>query len=284
MGEGLSYIADLVRREDRDRFLTALFVPSALREDVLALYAFNVELARIRQNVSETLIGQMKLQWWRDVISAIYEGRDAPKGNPVTESLAGCIRRHKLTRVHFDTILETREQEMRADDAGFMFTDVTGLEGYALGTSSTLIQLVLGILGADSPLTQGAARHVGIAVAFTGILRAVLIHAYDNRLYLPKAIVTGAGLSGVQDLQSQQNAKAAAKMIADIASVAMAHLDKARAAKVERAAVPALLGATIAEQYLKTLKAAAYDLSHPKPVVMRASVLRLTWNAWRGKF
>jgi len=246
-----SYIADLVRREDRDRFLTALFVPADRRADVLALFAFNAELARIRNSVSEIIIGRMKLQWWRDVIDAIYAGRGGPQGNPVTESLAEVIVCRNLTRAHFDTIITTREREMDTDDEGLAFNVTTELETFAEGTASRLIDLVLEVLEAKAEV---AARHVGIGIALTGILRAVIYQGADE------ATKTAIAVS------------------------AEAHLAKARDHNVPRAAVPALLGATIASQYLKTMRRANYHVDHSGMITLRAGVLALIWNSWRGVF
>ena len=68
--QNLSPLARLVRRHDRDRFLTALFAPAERREDLLALYAFNYEIAKTREVVSEPVLGQIRLQWWRETIDA----------------------------------------------------------------------------------------------------------------------------------------------------------------------------------------------------------------------
>lgn len=276
------YIADLVRREDRDRFLTAMFIPAHLRADVLALCAFNIQLAQIRENVSETMIGRIKLQWWRDVIAGIYDGKGGPKGNPVTEALAGAIQSHGLERAHFDMILETRERDMDSPDEGLV--SVVELESYAEGTSSRLLLLVLQVLGVKSEPSISAAKHVGIGYALAGILRAVLFHAHENRLYLPKDKLAAVGVTGVQDLQTERNFRATAKVISELAGIAAAHVTKARTFAAERAAVPGLLLATIAEQHLKLLKRVEYDVSDPRVISARASVALLMWNAWQEKF
>src|SRR5215469_6490166 len=69
-----SAVAAIVRRHDRDRFQTALFAPAARREALFALYAFNYEIARVRESVSQPTLGQMRLQWWREAIAAAFEG------------------------------------------------------------------------------------------------------------------------------------------------------------------------------------------------------------------
>jgi len=80
-GDSVSYVAGEVRRHDRDRFLTTLFVSPENRADLWALYAFNAEIARIPGSVSEPMLGRIKVQWWRDVITAIADGRGAPAGH-----------------------------------------------------------------------------------------------------------------------------------------------------------------------------------------------------------
>src|ERR671926_643162 len=78
--DAYAHCADLVRDADKDRFLAALFAPEPARRGLLALYAFNVEVSRVRDRVSEPLPGEIRLQWWRDAISAREGGLDG--GHP----------------------------------------------------------------------------------------------------------------------------------------------------------------------------------------------------------
>ena len=71
----LSYCAKQIRDFDNDRFLASLFADDAVREDLFALYAFNLEVARTRERVSEPMLGQIRLQWWRELIEAPPSGR-----------------------------------------------------------------------------------------------------------------------------------------------------------------------------------------------------------------
>src|SRR5947207_3878482 len=89
--ERLSPVAALVRRHDRDRFQTALFAPARQREALFALYAFNYEIARVREAVSEPTLGHIRLQWWREVVSAAFSG-EAPRHHVVAEPLTAAIR------------------------------------------------------------------------------------------------------------------------------------------------------------------------------------------------
>lgn len=281
MTPNAQYIADLVRKDDHDRFLTAVIAPLPARDGVMALYAFNAEVAKVRESVSESLIGQMKLQWWRDVVGAIYDGGPVPPGNPVVEALAAAIGTHALTRTHFEALLEARARDM-ADESP---PDVNALESYAEGTSASLSALALEVLGVRDEASQAAGRHVGIAWALTGLLRAVLFHARANRFMLPQDLLAAENLTA-HDLQERRNAAKVATVIAQIALVAGAHLDKARSyrSSVDRRALPALLPATLADAYLKGLASRNFDVFDPRHVLQRPAALRLAWNAWREKY
>jgi len=275
------YISGMVEREDRDRYLTAVTAPEPARAGVMALYAFNIEVAKVRESVSETLIGRMKLQWWRDVIAAIHDNGQVPQGNPVVAALENAIRTHRLTRSHFEALLDARERDM-ADESP---ADVEALESYAKGTSAALTALVLEILGARDASSQTAGSHVGIAWALTGMLRAVLFHARVNRFLLPQDLMEAEKLTG-HDLQERANAARIAVVVERIAKLARAHIGKARelGSKVDRRALPALLPATLAEAYLDGLEKRRFDVFDPRHALQRPAALKLMWNAWRGVY
>ena len=106
---------EAVRQGDRDRYLTAMFAPEPARADLFVLYAFNLEVAKIRESVSEGMIGAIKLQWWRDVIAQIYASGRFPLGNPMVEALAGLVGRRGLSGAHFDALLDARARDMEEE-------------------------------------------------------------------------------------------------------------------------------------------------------------------------
>ncbi len=279
------YISDLVRKDDHDRFLTAVFAPMPARDGVMALYAFNIEVARVRESVSENIIGQMKLQWWHDVITAIYDGgpqgNKVPQGNPVVEALVAAIRAHNLSRAYFETLLDARARDLADEQPA----DVYALEAYADGTSASLTALVREALGVHDGASKAAGRHVGIAWALTGLLRAVLFHARANRFLLPQDLLEGESLSA-HDLQDQSNAAKIGVVIKKIARMAEIHLNQARSYRkdIDPRVLPALLPATLADAYLKGLARRKYDVFDPRHALQRPAVIRLTWNAWRGVY
>ena len=74
-GNYRDYCAEQVRRYDYDRYFAAAFASGDVRRGLMALYAFNIEIASTRERVSEALLGEIRLQWWGDAIAEIYEGK-----------------------------------------------------------------------------------------------------------------------------------------------------------------------------------------------------------------
>jgi NADH dehydrogenase [ubiquinone] 1 alpha subcomplex assembly factor 6 len=226
----LSPVAALVWRHDRDRFQTVLFAPAARREALFALYAFNYEIARVRERVSEPTLGRIRLEWWRENIAAAYE--DGPvRRHDVVEALTAAIREHAPTREHFDRLIDAREKDL-AEQAP---TSLAALEDYTEAVSARLVYLALEMLGLDDPAARQAGFHVGIAYGLAGLLRAMPRQARASRPLVP----------------------------AEVAAAASRHLALARGLRpaVARAALPALLPAIVAERYLRRLKRAGCDPS-----------------------
>ena len=254
-GPDLSSCAAELRRHDPDRFLTALFAPAERREALFALYAFNLEVARAREMVSEPMLGRIRLQWWREAIEGIYAG--SPRRHYVVDPLAAAVARHGLARASFGRLLDAREADMEAEGPGTL----AALVDYAEGSSASLVDLALQILG-DETLpapTREAGRRVGIAWALAGLLRAVPFHARARRLYLPADLVGMAGLRR-DDLFELRRPPALAAVVRQVADAARAELSAARALpRPPRALLPALLPGTLAGLYLKRLAAAGHD-------------------------
>jgi phytoene synthase len=94
MQDKFSYCEQLVREADKDRFLAGLFAPADRRDPLFALYAFNVEVARVRELVHEPLAGEVRLQWWRDALKEQAHGE--VRANPVADALLDTIAQFKL--------------------------------------------------------------------------------------------------------------------------------------------------------------------------------------------
>ena len=103
------YVLEEVRRADRDRFLATLFAPEPQRRDLLALLAFDHELARTRAVAREPILARIRLQWWRDA-AAEATGAGTPRAQPVVESLSETARRHALPLQRLVDLVDVREE------------------------------------------------------------------------------------------------------------------------------------------------------------------------------
>jgi phytoene synthase len=255
----LSPVAALVRRHDRDRYQTVLFAPAARREALFALYAFNYEIARVRESVTQPMLGQIRLQWWRENIAAAFEGGPV-RHHPVAEALTGVIRELALTRANFDRLIDARETDLDDQPPPSLAT----LWEYAEASSGMLVRLALEMLEVHDPGAGEAGSQVGIAYSLAGLLRAMPFHARAGRQFIPADIAARSGL-GEEDYRALHSTPALRSATAELAAVASRHLGLARAhrAKIPRSALPALLPAVVAQRSLLRLKRAAYDPFDP---------------------
>src|SRR6516162_6260554 len=104
MHDAFAHCAELVRAADRDRFLASLFAPSERRDALHALYAFNVEVARVREAAREPLPGEIRLQWWSDVLNG--DRAEEASANPVASALLAAIERHRLPVAKLKALVE----------------------------------------------------------------------------------------------------------------------------------------------------------------------------------
>lgn len=94
-----------VRAADRDRWLSSRFVsdPEA-RADLLALYAFEAEVAAVPARVSQPMLAEMRLTWWSEQMEGVFAGSPR-KGHPVLEALALAVRRRGLERPPLEALI-----------------------------------------------------------------------------------------------------------------------------------------------------------------------------------
>lgn len=278
MLDQLSYCAGLVRSGDHDRFLTTLFASEPARASLFALYAFNLEIARVQELVSEPLLREIRLQWWREGIEAIYTGQPV-RANPVLQALENSIRQHTLPRQPFDALIDAHSRDLGAAP----LASLTELENYADATSAGLMRLAAGITGGEPP--EAAIRRAGLAWALTGLLRNVGYHASRRRIFLPGDLMQAEGLTRESVFSCRHGSELRHVMLA-LTDYAHAHIDALRSAlpQPSRQFLPALLPVTLAPAYLKQIRRPDYDpfrMHDPIPSFRRQS--RLLWAMARRR-
>ncbi len=273
-----NYCAGEVRRHDTDRYLASMFAPADRRADLIAVYAFNLEIAKLRETVSEPMLGQMRLQWWRETIAALYEGER--RDNAVSIALAETVRRHHPPRAIFDELMDGRE----LDFSNAPPDDLAALESYVEATSSTVMRLALAVLGANDDAAARLSRHGGLAWGLTGLLRAVSFHAARGRSYLPREMLRMEGVSDA-DVIARRPHPGLAAVAKRMAEAARTHLDLARGIGSPRSALAAALPLTLVDGYLRRLERHGYDVFDTEIRTNRtARQIHLAFSACRGRF
>lgn len=245
------YCHELVRQGDKDRYLSALLAPDAKRPQLLALYAFNIEIARIRETVSEAALGEIRLQWWADAIAALYAGER--EGHPVIEALAPVVAEAALPQRALVNMIEARRFDLYDDP----MPSLQQLEGYLGETSSMLIQLAAMILDKTRAQRLGDISGLaGVALGITGLLRSLPLQRRRGQCYVPAEMLARHGLTPAH-LLAGRDAEAIAKVLADLRGHAEKRLGEARALTgvLTPEVFPAYLPACLTELYLKRLAA-----------------------------
>lgn len=279
--EWLSYCGAEVHRHDPDRFLTALYARPAQRESLLTLFAFNLEIAKVRESVSEPMLGEIRLQWWREALEEAYAGGPVRR-HMVAEPLAGVIRARRLSRVHFDRLIDARAFDLYDEPP----RTVDDLIRYAESTSSTLIWLALEALGVTHAAAMEAGREVGIAWALVGLLRAMPHHLRQGRVYLPQDLEAEHAIDrrAMRELKRTPQLAAAVRALA---GRARGYLAEARTLRrdVPPDALPALLPAVLADGHLRRLARASFDVFDSR-LGQRPGLLsaRLALHATMGRY
>jgi phytoene synthase len=266
----------MVQRCDPDRFATVIFAPPDRREALFALYAFNLEIARVPEIVSAPILGQIRLQWWRDMIEAQYEGRKLP--HPVAGILGRAIGEYDLSPDLFDRLLMARERDLTLAP----LADLTALEAYVEDTAAALAFLALAILGSRDDESREAARHVALGWGLTGLLRAVPFHAASGRLYLPLDLLARHGLSP-DAVMAGKRSPGLCEVARQLAHKAMDHLRQGRRLAFSPCAVPALLTARLADGYLTALAKSGFDPLNRSWSVARPRPMALLWSRVSGR-
>lgn len=265
----------LVQKHDADKHVATLFAPADRRPHLHALQAFSLEIAGIRAVAKEPMPGEIRLQWWREVLDGTRAEEGA--GHPVGLAIRDTIERNRLPLQPFMDLIEARTFDLYDDPPA----DWTALEGYCGETSSALVSLGSIILTkGESAADADAAGHAGVAYALTGLLRAFPWHARRGQIFVPQALLRAVGVDR-EDIVSGTDSPGLRAALGEMRARARDHLAKARALKtgLSPEVQPAFLPLAMVERYLAPMEQRSY---HPfKTIIDAANWLRI-WAMWRG--
>jgi phytoene synthase len=274
MQEPFAHCEALVRAADRDRFLAALFAPAAHRSALFALYAFNLEVARIREVVREPMAGEIRLQWWSDVVAGV--GRSEAEAHPVAAAALASMARYRLPAERLEAIIAARRFDLYDEP----MATLADLEAYADGASANLVALAARILNSGyEPDISALVHHAGLAHAIAGLLKAFPIHAARGQIFVPLDILERHGATRQHAAGGQASAELRAAL-ADLRRRARHHLNKAQGliATAPGAVMPALLPVALTGPTLARMERPDYDPFVPVDI----APWRRQWLIWRA--
>ncbi|THV25373.1 phytoene/squalene synthase family protein [Peteryoungia ipomoeae] len=265
---------ETLRLTDSDRYLACLLTPPAHRAELAALYAYNAELSRVRDVTREAMTGEVRLQYWRDLLEGQAHGET--NANPIAAELLRTVAERKLPVDALVRMADARIFDLYDDpmESTAMF------EGYAGETASGLIQLASLALDAGAAADASEiAGHAGVAQLVAGCLLLLPLHMQRGQVYLPQEILTAVALDRDTFLQRTDPARLSAAIEA-FAGYGLDHLQKARrAGRIPKSLVAAYLPLASTERILTRARRIGGDMAQrdARPAQWRRqmSMLRL---------
>ena len=202
----LEACAEIVQRGDPDRFAAVMAAPTAARARLFPLYAFNLEVARAPWVSKEPMIGEMRLQWWRDVVA-----EPAPRAHEVAGPFHALIHQAALPLAVIDRLIEARIHDVYGEP----FADGAAFHAYLDDTAGGLMWLAAKACGGtDEP----AARALGWAMGLANYLRALPELEARGRQPLPDGRVEAVQALAKDGLQRLAMAKGRVPVAAALAA------------------------------------------------------------------
>ena len=271
--ESAALCAELVRSHDFPRYASTLFVPSEQRRALLAIYAFNVEISRVREQVSQPLPGEIRLQWWTDMLAG--SGHGGVEGNPVAAELNLAIRSFGLPVERLSRLIDEHQFDLYNDPMPTM----AALEGYLAATCSALFALAARIVGPASEAVEHLARHAGVAQGIVQVIANLPRDASRRQLFLPREILESHGC-GMEDVFAGKETPGLRAVLDELMGEAQQNLSTASSllAEVPPAVRPVFLPLSQVRADLERLSRAGHNPFVPQP----SSRLRTLWTLWRA--
>jgi phytoene synthase len=271
--DSAAFCADLVRAHDFERYASTLFVNPDKRRALLALYAFHVEISRVRELVSQPLPGEIRLQWWNDMLAG--SGHGGVEGNPVAAELLRAIRTHNLPIEPLSRLIDEHQFDLYNDPMPSM----AALEAYIHDTSSTLYALGARIMGRQSEATDHLARHAGLAQGFARVIATLPADAARRQLFVPLQLLESHG-SGMEEVFAGKETPQLRVALDQLIGEARAHLKTAfeLLASAPAEVRPLFLPLALLRRDLARMSRADRNPFTPQAT----SRLRTLWTLWRA--
>jgi len=264
-----------LKQGDPDRYWACLFSPEHHRSALASLYAFNLEMAKTREIVSEPMIGEIRLQWWREAING--ERAEEAIAHPIAGPLVAAIRRYRLPVQPLLDLIDARVFDLYDDPLG----TVSELEAYCGQTDSALFRLASIILADGGEIgSADLAGHAGVAFGIAGLLSAFPWHAARGQRYIPAEVLERYRVP-TEDITSRRETTALMQALAELRQKAREHLNQSRAlfASAPKATKPAYLPLVVVEPRLRAMEKSGY---RPFTTLIEPNRIAMLFRFWRA--
>ncbi|CAF3753528.1 unnamed protein product [Adineta steineri] len=222
-----TYCINSVRKADYENFLcTGLLRPSFIQRPAMAIRALNVELALIRDQVSNTQIGQMRLQFWRETIDSIYssinENTNRKINHPVAREINLSIKYNQLSKLWFHRLIKSREITLN----DMPFSDIEQLENYLEQSITPTYYLLLELAKQRTLNTDHIASHLGRSQGLINIVRGIPYNAHKRRCLIPLSYLNEHKVSQQDIINGQFSNEQFRQVIYQLCNRSCFHLQK----------------------------------------------------------
>lgn len=256
-------------------YYSFLFLPSARRRAITALYAFCREVDDVVDECSDADLARTKLAWWRVEIGRLFEGKPS---HPVANALLPLISHFQIRARHLNEIIDGMEMDLTQT----RYLDFAGLERYCYHVAGAVGLLAAGIFGYTNPRTLDYAKNLGTAFQLTNIIRDVGEDARKNRIYLPMDELKRFGVPAADILQSKysESFRALMEFQARRAEAFYERAMQALPAEDRRAQRAGLIMATIYRATLSEIESEGFHVLTQRTSLTPLRKLWLAWKTW----
>ena len=280
-----TYCINQVRQVDYENFLsTGLLRPALLQRPAMAIRALNVELSLVRDQVSNSQIGRMRLEFWRETIDSFYASvnNDLPRkiNHPVARELYLVIKYNQLSKLWFHRLIKSRETTLN----DMPFQDIEQLENYLEQSITPTYYLLLELARQRSLNADHIASHLARAQGLINIVRGIPHNAQKRRCFIPLSYLVEQNISQQDVFNGQFSVEPFRQVIYQLCNRSCFHLQKTvelyerHSRDLNRTLFLPIIPVY---DYLKRIKTLDFDLRNPS--IHRRNPW-LFWNLWRQKY
>lgn len=267
------YCAEKAAPAGSDLYYSVLFLAPERRRATIALEAVRRELEDAVRDASDPGVVQSKLQWWRQELARLFEGRP---DHPATQALQPHLAAYDIGAVHLGELLAGVE----ADAMQNRYLDWPNLRRHGDQVAGVAGRLAARIAGHTHARTLEFARQLSLAEQLVHFIRNLGEDVRHNRVYIPVDELQRFNVPAA-DLFNRRYTEGFKPLMAFQAERARATYRDALAAlpaEDRRAQRPALIRGRLAMHLLDEVEADGFQVLTQRTDL---TPLRKLWLAWK---